>query len=76
MKLTQQIFLQNVVVIVYERGSHPESRIKYSHFFERDLIPTLHRYNNCTTALHMGVDLTHWAPPHVRDCCVIIMVVL
>lgn len=40
------------------------------------LISTLHRYNNCTTPLHMGVDPTHWAPPHVRGCCVIVVVVL
>jgi hypothetical protein len=34
------------------------------------------RYNNRTTAPHMGVGFTHWAPPHVRGCCIIIVVVL
>jgi len=34
------------------------------------LIPTLHRYNNCTTPPHMGVDYTYWAsPPCEEELC-------
>jgi hypothetical protein len=42
----------------------------------RGLFPTQYRYNNFTTLPHMGVDPTHWNPPHMRECCEVIVPVL
>jgi hypothetical protein len=51
----------------------------YFLFFESfvwDLIPTQHHHNKCTTPPHTGVGPTHWAPPHVRGCCALVVVLL
>jgi len=41
--------------------------------YSRDLIPTQHHHNNCTTLPHIGVGPTHWTPPSCEgvlcNCC-------
>jgi len=33
-------------------------------------------YNNYTTLLYMRVEPSVWSPPHVKGCCVIVVVLL
>jgi hypothetical protein len=33
-------------------------------------------YNNYTTLLYMRVGPSVWSPPHVKGCCVIVVVLL
>jgi hypothetical protein len=46
----------------------------FSIYIYRDLILTLHHYNNCTTTTHMKVGLTVWSLPSCKEllfsCCI------
>jgi hypothetical protein len=55
---------------------HKLVQIVFIHHPFWGLIPTLHRYNNCTTPSHMGWALHTEPHLHVRRCCVIVVVML
>jgi hypothetical protein len=46
------------------------------HYLKRKMIDLQHHHNNCTTLPHMGWGPVCGAHPHVRRCCVVVVVVL
>jgi hypothetical protein len=42
----------------------------------RKMMDLQQHYNNYTTLLYMRVEPSVWSPPHVKGCCVIVVVLL